>query len=98
MEKMMLKQITLDMEVGKTAYLTGQDADPDIVMEVSFDGGYTYGLRKRRSIGKQGEYKKHVSWRVKGVGRSIVPKFTFSGKVQHSLFQISIRYSELMPT
>ena len=98
LRKMRLKQVRMDMEVGATTHLSGQDADPEMILELSFDGGYTYGLRKRKSFGQQGEYRKSVDWRVKGVGREIVPKFTCSAKVAHTLYQMEVTYSELMRT
>lgn len=41
---------------------TGQGSDPLAWMEISKDGGKTFGPRKYRSLGATGEYSKQVRW------------------------------------
>jgi hypothetical protein len=41
-------------------------ADPQIILRVSNDGGFTWGNERQASMGKMGDYKKLVRWRRLG--------------------------------
>ncbi|QHJ76877.1 MAG: hypothetical protein [Bacteriophage sp.] len=89
---MILDQITVDMQVGTTELLTGLGSEPKMLLEISRDGGHTYGSIKERSIGLQGNYRKVVRWLSQGMGREIVLKFTVSDPVAHSIYQMRLDY------
>lgn len=61
----------LDFEVGQGTQ-TGQGSDPQIMLQHSNDGGYTWSSEVWRSLGKAGEYNKRVIWRRLGRSRSKV--------------------------
>jgi hypothetical protein len=55
----------LIMETGQ-GLLTGQGSDPKIALQVSDDGGKTWGTEMWESIGKSGEFREKVSWHALG--------------------------------
>jgi len=52
-------QLFLEVGVGIT---TGQGSDPEIMLQVSDDGGKTFSTEIRGTIGKIGEYEHKVEW------------------------------------
>jgi len=51
----------LDLDPGQGA-VTGQGANPQVMMRMSDDGGKTWGIERWRSAGKIGEYGTRVRW------------------------------------
>jgi hypothetical protein len=92
MNNIILKEILVDGYVGATPYLTGQGSDPKILLDISRDGGNTYGNSKEKSIGKQGNYRKVVRWQSQGMGRALVFKFTYSEPVPFNIYQMRLDY------
>lgn len=82
----------VDCNVGNTALLQGQGSDPLLMLEVSFDGGYTYGDILRRSVGRQGEYKTTVDWWGLGAGREPVFRLRFSEPSALTIYQARLDY------
>lgn len=93
MNNIMIKEILVDGLVGNSTLLSGQGSDPLLLMEVSKDGGSTYGNTRSKSIGKQGNYRKVVRWNALGIGREIVFKFTFSDPIPYSIYQARLDYA-----
>ncbi len=62
-----LDSILLRTNPGQTPYLTGTYAEPVVEMRISRDGGQTWGVWKRRSLGVAGDYRKRVEWRACGM-------------------------------
>ena len=56
--------------------------NPQIMLQVSRDGGYTYGNEMWTSFGAQGEYLKRAEWRRLGVSRNYVFKFRITDPVK----------------
>ncbi len=52
-------EIAIEPGVGLS---TGQGADPKVWLEVSRDGGKTFGGRLERSIGARGNVRKRITW------------------------------------
>lgn len=73
--------LELDMEVG-VGLSTGQGSDPQIMLQVSNDGGVTFGNELWRSMGRQGEYKTRVVWHRLGRSRDRVFKLQVSDPVK----------------
>lgn len=73
-----IREFLVDMEVGTTPLLAGLGRDPQAMLSVSLDGGYTYRAADWRSIGAQGEYWENVKWSNLGTGKKIVVDLTFS--------------------
>lgn len=57
--------LRLDMETG-VGLASGQGSDPQVMLQVSRDGGNTWGAEQWRSAGKIGEYGNRVEWRRLG--------------------------------
>ncbi|HEX7114967.1 MAG TPA: packaged DNA stabilization protein [Steroidobacter sp.] len=60
-------RLELDMDVGN-APVTGQGSDPQIMLEVSDNGGIDFRALPNKSLGSTGEFRKRVHW--DGLGRS----------------------------
>jgi len=81
-------QLELDCAVGR-GLVSGQGSDPKIILEVSDDGGETYGNRLVRDLGKLGEYHTRVKWNKLGRARNRVYKLTVTDPV---FFQLNGAY------
>jgi hypothetical protein len=88
-----LKEIIMDCEVGTTPLLTGQGSNPQMLLEISRDGGASYGRLDGKPIGKQGQYRIPVRWHAKGMGRSIVLRFTFADPCPCTVFNARLDYA-----
>ena len=93
MDNLLIKEILLDAYVGSTPLLTGQGSDPKVFLEVSRNGGNTFGNSKEKSVGKQGNYRKVVRWHAQGLGREIVLRFTFSEPTPLNIYQLRMDYT-----
>lgn len=87
LDNWLLRQLVIDMEVGSTALLQGQGADPKLMVSISRDGGYTYGSWRLISIGKQGEYRRRVKANGLGIGRNVVIKIQYSDPTPCTVYQ-----------
>lgn len=76
-----ISDITLEMETGVGLDI-GQGSDPQIMMQISRDGGRTFGPERWKSIGKKGQYKGRVNWDRCGSARDFVFKFTMTDPVK----------------
>lgn len=56
-----LPELWIEMESG-VGLQSGQGKDPKIMMQISRDGGKTWGNELWRSLGKVGEYKRRAKW------------------------------------
>lgn len=61
---------------------TTEDENPRIMLQVSRDGGYTYGDEMWVRMGAIGQYLKRAEWRRLGVSRSYVFKFRVTDPVK----------------
>jgi len=87
---LILKRIYLDMDVGTTASTT---LAPQMQLEISLDGGKTYGPVYTKSLGTQGQYKKRVEWFKGASARNIVLRLTYEdGDVIANIFQAFVDY------
>lgn len=76
-----LNQIWLEME-GGVGLQTGQGSDPQVMMQISRDGGHTWGAEIWSSIGKIGEYTARVVFNRLGRSRDWLFKFRVSDPVK----------------
>jgi hypothetical protein len=79
--KLHIYRLRLDMEQG-TGLVTGQGSNPQIMLQVSRDGGFAYGNEMWTSFGRMGEYNKRAEWRRLGVSRNFVFKFRITDPVK----------------
>jgi hypothetical protein len=81
--------LQLDMETG-VGLQTGQGSNPQIMMQVSTDGGHTWGPEQWVSFGQVGQYQARAIWRrCTGVARDVVFKFRITDPVKRVIFGAS---------
>lgn len=64
-------QLHCDVGIGLPS-ATAQGYDPQVMMQVSRDGGLTWGYERWRSAGKIGEYLTRAQWWRCGSGRNVI--------------------------
>ena len=78
-------ELTMEAGVGNAAAV-----NPQVIMDISSDGGKTFRDERSRSIGKIGEYNKRSIWRRNGrVARFDVFRFTFSEPAKPVIIQLT---------
>jgi hypothetical protein len=83
--------LQLDMETGVGA-TTGQGSNPQIMLQVSTDGGHTWGTEQWATFGALGNYKTRAIWRrVSGIARDVVFKFRITDPVKRVILGASIQ-------
>jgi hypothetical protein len=78
---LMFNEVWLEMESGQGVQI-GQGTDPQIMMQISRDGGQTWGNELWRSFGKVGQYKSRAVWRRLGRARDWVFRFRVTDPVK----------------
>ena len=76
-----IDEFDLDISAG-AGLQSGQGSDPQVMMQLSKDGGHTYGSEHWRSFGAIGDYAKRVAWRMLGRARSLVIRITIADPVK----------------
>jgi len=80
-----IDEVRLDMETG-VGLQAGQGSNPQIMMQVSKDGGRTFGNERWASLGAVGQYLgPRVVWRRLGAGRDFVIKFKMTDPVPFTI-------------
>lgn len=79
-----VNRLWADMQTG-VGLATGQGSDPQIMLQVSKDGGKTWGPEKWTSLGKIGEFKTRALWRRLGRGHDWTFRLRVSDPVQFAL-------------
>lgn len=90
LDRLTVWELTLDAESG-VGLTEGQGSDPQIMLQVSKDGGHTFGSELWTTLGRIGQYLTRVSWRRLGRGRDFVFRFRVSDPVKVVLIGASIR-------
>lgn len=70
-------RLEIEMDVGNVP-LTGQGSAPELMLDVSDNGGVTYRARSNRSLGATGQYRKRVIWDRNGSSRERGYRFRMS--------------------
>jgi len=78
--RMFLSKFQLHMDVGR-GLTSGQGSDPQVMMEMSRNGGVTWGSERWRSAGKIGKYEHRVQWHICGSGRNLIPRVTITDPI-----------------
>lgn len=76
-----ISDLWLEMEAG-VGLQTGQGSDPQMMMQISRDGGHTWGAELWRSIGKAGQYRARAKWNRIGAARDFVFRFRVTDPVK----------------
>jgi hypothetical protein len=69
----------------------GQGSDPQIMMRMSNDGGFTWGNEHWTSIGKIGEFQRRAVWRRLGMARDRVYEVHISDPVPRDVVGATLR-------
>ena len=78
--RVFLDRFQLHCDVG-VGLLSGQGDDPQVMLQLSRDGGITWGSERWRSAGKMGEYLHRALWWRLGSGRNLLPSVTMTDPV-----------------
>jgi hypothetical protein len=73
-------RLEIDLDVGN-APLSGQGSAPEIMLDVSDDGGVTFRARSNRNLGATGKYRTRVHWDRGGRSRERVYRFRVTDPV-----------------
>lgn len=77
-----IDELVLDMETG-VGLQNGQGSNPQIMLQISKDGGRTFGTERWASVGKVGQYfSPRVIWRRLGMAVDFVFKFRMTDPVK----------------
>ncbi len=78
--RIFLKKLEFEVQRG-VGLNDGQGSDPQLMFQLSRDGGKTWGPERSISIGKQGEYSRRAIVRQLGIARNPVGRITMSDPV-----------------
>jgi hypothetical protein len=79
--KLHIYRLRLDMEQGG-GLNDGQGQTPQVMLQVSRDGGYTWGDEMWATCGAQGNFLSRAEWRRLGVSRNYVFKFRITDPIK----------------
>lgn len=85
-------ELYADFETG-VGLTTGQGSDPQVMIQISRDGGRTWGAEQFVPLGRIGEYVKRVSLRRLGTARDFVFKIRLTDPVKRVLTGLGLRAS-----
>lgn len=87
-----IHELSLECNVGCKE---GYGSPAYALMQLSSDGGYTFGNVIRTSVGRKGEYHVRAKWMNLGMTRQCVLRVTYSEPTEFVITESSIRYTEL---
>lgn len=80
-------EFELKMHVGVgnpgAAASTDPGVFPMILLEISYDGGMTWGRQRAASVGREGQYGIRVRWQGNGSGRDVAFRVTMSDPINN---------------
>ena len=80
-----IDEVYLDIETG-VGLQTGQGQDPQINLQISKDGGRTFGIERWKPMGKVGQYKSpRVMWNRFGASQDFVFQWTMTEPVKFTI-------------
>lgn len=91
-KRIFVENIQLVMDVG-VGLVSGQGVDPLMMLQLSGNGGKTFGNERTSSAGPIGEYDTRVQWPRCGSGRNIVPRFVATDPVPWRIVDCLIDYT-----
>lgn len=81
-DQLLVTELEQDIVTGYTTENVPVIYNPQAMLQVSRDGGFTYGNEMWTSFGQAGEYLKRAEWRRLGVSRNYVFKFRITDPVK----------------
>jgi hypothetical protein len=89
-DRVTVDALVADFETGVGNAVAAGD-DPQVMLQVSRDGGRTWGAEMQLPLGKIGEYEKRVEQRRLGTARDFVFKLRITDPVKRVLAGLGIR-------
>jgi hypothetical protein len=80
-EFLSIAQLWIEMEAG-VGLVTGQGSDPQVMLQISRDGGHSWGAELVAAIGKLGMYRMRALWNRLGRSRDWLFKFRITDPVK----------------
>jgi hypothetical protein len=84
-----IDRLELDAETG-TGNTSGTDTDPQVWLDMSFDGGRTFGVSRYQSMGKVGVYNNVPVWMRCGMGRRPVARLATTAETKVTWMGVNI--------
>ncbi len=82
-KRIFIARFGLDAQMGVGAGDTcGSDENPQAMLQLSYDGGNTWGVERWRSLGRIGQYGLQCEWTRLGWGYNVVARVRVSAGVQ----------------
>jgi hypothetical protein len=78
-----LNSLQIDVEAGRGEFVPERE-DPQIMLQISKDGGRTWGNELWRSLGKHGEFRKRAIWYRLGTARN----FNFRIRISDPVYRV----------
>ena len=75
-----ISQLWLELEAG-VGLVSGQGVNPQVMMQISRDGGHTWGGEVWRGFGRIGEYRARAIWNRLGIAKDWLFKFRITDPV-----------------
>ena len=76
-----ISQLWLEMEAG-IGLVSGQGVNPQVMMQISRDGGHTWGGEVWAGFGRIGEYRVRAIWNRLGIAKDWLFKFRITDPVK----------------
>lgn len=86
-------KMQLDVETG-VGLISGQGANPQVMMQISKDAGHTFGNEMWRTIGARGKYLTQVTWNRLGIARDWLFKLRITDPVKVALINAALDVSK----
>lgn len=90
-KRLTIPSLELVMDKGQ-GIATGQGSSPQMMLQVSRDGGKTFGNERMSSPGAGGNYEARVRWTNLGQARNFVPRFVATDPVPMPISDCVITY------
>lgn len=91
---LIIRRLRLDME-GGVGLLTGQGTTPEVMLQISRDGGHTWGAPMLSNIGALADFVHRAEWRRLGKARDWVFKIRITDPVKTVIIGAIIEAQEL---
>lgn len=89
-QRFVLHELDIVNEPG-VGLSSGQGSDPQMMLQTSRDGGFTYGNEMWADMGKIGEYRNRAVWRRLGTARDMVFKIRITDPVKRVIVSAGIK-------
>lgn len=88
--RLFVSQFQLDMETGIGLDGSVQGSDPQVMLQISKDGGYSWTPERWKAAGELGQGRRRVTWQRLGAGRDLIFRVRGSDPVKTLLYGANI--------